>query len=446
MMHDQHRKRKRISAGTAARLYFEEQQSKHESSRLDEGFRLTASGRRWAEDNVFSDLFHKGRKREDKLRIADTYLANVILRNKSGRTVRATRNKRDLKNARIHLQAVDELTEKGWIMSHAGYYDRGTESGRQTRYTLSPQAVSMLVEHVEDMDNFIDYVPNELIVLRDENKRPIPIPENLDSATRRYLSEREYLITLCNFLNGQQQLTHRVWEPESELLGRTVARTFSALKAVYNNGSFKEGGRLYGEFQNLRKTERSTLQINGQPTVELDYSCLHPQMLYNIEKRSLKGDAYEVFPNQSKQIRNGVKIAFNALLNSQTEQAALKACNLSISDYDKTGRMKNWFDVLESRELKEELTKSHLNFKTIMQLLKKKHAPIAKYFGTGFGLLLQNMDVELVYSVCSYFAIRGIPALPVHDSFIIQARYESELREIMHDSYHQIYGFSPRIH
>jgi hypothetical protein len=186
--------------------------------------------------------------------------------------------------------------------------------------------------------------------------------------------------------------------------------------------------------------------IDGQPTVELDYRCLHPAILYNREGLPLPGDAYAVYADQSETLRRGVKTAFNALLNSRNEAAALRACNLALSGYDQTGRMKPWDEVLESRELKWELADRSLRFKDIVQAVKKQHEAIRQYFGTGFGIHLQNEDVELVYHVCRHFCERAIPILPVHDSFIIEAQYEGELRDVMRDAYREKYRFKPVIH
>lgn len=63
------------------------------------------------------------------------------------------------------------------------------------------------------------------------------------------------------------------------------------LHRVFNNSSFNDGGRFYGaQYQRLNSTERSRIMINGNPTMEIDYSSLHPNMLYHINNIDYHGD------------------------------------------------------------------------------------------------------------------------------------------------------------
>src|SRR5665213_2823864 len=53
------------------------------------------------------------------------------------------------------------------------------------------------------------------------------------------------------------------------------------LYRVFNNGSFKEGGRFYGGWwQGIPSRYRQYITIDGHTTWEYDYSYLHPAMLY----------------------------------------------------------------------------------------------------------------------------------------------------------------------
>jgi len=431
--------RKLISFRPAIWDALDQRAPKHPSAKLDNGFRFTASGQGWADENIFQDLFTAGYKRREKLAAAHTLMANCIVADAAGKSVRASRN--TSKTSRVEIQAANELVTKGKIEMTKGYYDRKTGRGRLSRYRLTPEMAAKLVEHVTEPVDLVSYEPSEFIVLRDEDGHSIPIPKDLDERKRQYVQEREYLITLFNHVNGSQTLTHRTWDAELECISPIIGRTFGSLHAVYSHSSFSLGGRLYGRYQHLYRCERETLKINGNETIEIDFPCLHPGILYNLENLPLKKDAYRIFPKQSKLIRKAVKIAFHALLNAESETAAMRACEMEISDYCRSRNIKDWYDVLEARTIRDELKKKKITFKTIFQKLKKAHRPIAHYFGTGIGLALQNQDVELVYRVCSHFAVRGIPCLPVHDSFIIEAKYEDELREQMQIAYHEKFGF-----
>ena len=62
-----------------------------------------------------------------------------------------------------------------------------------------------------------------------------------------------------------------------------------------NRGSFKFGGRSYGALhQSLRKELRPHIHINGNGTVEVDYSAYHIRMLYHKEGIDFREDPYVV--------------------------------------------------------------------------------------------------------------------------------------------------------
>ena len=56
------------------------------------------------------------------------------------------------------------------------------------------------------------------------------------------------------------------------------------------------GGRFYGHYQNLPKTDRARILIDGTRTVEPDYKAIHFSILYALEGLQFVGDPYLV-PN-----------------------------------------------------------------------------------------------------------------------------------------------------
>ena len=44
---------------------------------------------------------------------------------------------------------------------------------------------------------------------------------------------------------------------------------------------------------------------------------------------------------------------------------------------------------------------------------------------------LQSLDAQIALKVLCYLAEQDIPAVPIHDSFIVPAKYEAECREAM---------------
>ena len=63
--------------------------------------------------------------------------------------------------------------------------------------------------------------------------------------------------------------------------------------------------------------------------------------------------------------------------------------------------------------------------------MKRRHAPVERYFGSSFGLRLQNIDAGMADAVVRDLAGQGISSLPIHDSFRVAARHEGAAREAM---------------
>ncbi len=60
---------------------------------------------------------------------------------------------------------------------------------------------------------------------------------------------------------------------------------------------------------------------------------------------------------------------------------------------------------------------------------------IASDFCTGAALRLMRLDAKMALDVSDHFTRQGKPILAVHDSFIVQNRYCSELHWAMHKAY-----------
>ncbi|MDX9710543.1 MAG: hypothetical protein RBT64_13410, partial [Trichloromonas sp.] len=64
---------------------------------------------------------------------------------------------------------------------------------------------------------------------------------------------------------------------------------------------------------------------------------------------------------------------------------------------------------------------------------------------TGKGLTLQNLDSAITEDILISFMREGIPCLPVHDSYIVPARYKDRLYQKMMEAYEKVMGFEPVI-
>ena len=184
-----------------------------------------------------------------------------------------------------------------------------------------------------------------------------------------------------------------------------------SLTRIFSKASFNHGGRLFAPIQNYTKQTRKHFYLNGEPTIEIDYSSIHPYMLYHGKGLEFDGDdpyAIEGFD------RDAVKVAFNVMLNTKAvgaNKSAAKAISNALSCDE---------EVAETLE-------------AAIQVL---HSPIAHHFNTGIGLTLQRRDSDIALLVINTFVNElKRPIICVHDSFIVSVRDTESLILEMNDSY-----------
>jgi hypothetical protein len=63
--------------------------------------------------------------------------------------------------------------------------------------------------------------------------------------------------------------------------GMPIAVFRRSVYRIFNNGSWQEGGRLWGGFwMSMKRAERSRMRINGEPITDVDYQQLYPRLAY----------------------------------------------------------------------------------------------------------------------------------------------------------------------
>ncbi|WP_312082907.1 hypothetical protein [Brevundimonas sp.] len=182
-------------------------------------------------------------------------------------------------------------------------------------------------------------------------------------------------------------------------------------------GTWERGGRMYGGYwQGMPKQFRNQLLIDGQPTIELDYSRLHPTMLFNEAGIALPDnlDPYRV-PGFNVDLA-GAKQTFNRLLNHDRQITFIA---------EDQGE---WFDDAKSFNEYRDAMVEHLT-------------QIAHYFRNDKGVRLQKKDSELALNVMNRCMDENIAVYPVHDSFIVRHDNAQRLRAIMGDEYAEMMGF-----
>lgn len=307
----------------------------------------------------------------------------------------------------IFIFCVDFLTAKKYIAEKKGYKAFGDNTkGKTSKYWALP----ILYSQFKTLDfSDICTAKEKEIIMKDQNKNRVNFKGNSET----------------KILRNKLQLTNELYQQFDfrTVLNsdRTTTRLFPRLTAIYNNCSFSDGGRLYClpyrgiNYQQLNKQERSRIQINLAETVQLDFSTLHLSMLYAQRNIELLSDPYSFDLN-----RNIAKKTILVLINAETEYSALKAL--------------------------EKEYKNTLDFKPIIAAAKQYHTPIADCFGSGIGIKLQNYDARIAVNVVSHFTAKGVPCLPIHDSFIVDKRYKEQLKDVMVYAYKMLFNGEIKVH
>jgi len=245
----------------------------------------------------------------------------------------------------------------------------------------------------------------------------------------------DYLLNWLFFLNKDIRMgksdeeTRRLFRVRRSLgqlgMSELVFRLkYQSLHRVFNLESFKKGGRFYGGAHlDIQSHMRGFIKINGEPVVELDYDAFHIVMLYHLRGLDIdiSQDPYDIIVGpEDRAIKKKVLLT---AINAPTDRKAMGAISSYLADEKIKG----------------------IEVKSLLSRAKLAHTDIADDIGSGKGRMLQNLDSRITDAILTSLMAENIPALPVHDSFIVPQQHENRLRELMIGEYEKILKFKPGI-
>ena len=192
------------------------------------------------------------------------------------------------------------------------------------------------------------------------------------------------------------------------------------LTRIFSRGSMELGGRFYrGWWQGLPSIHRPHIRINGKKTVEVDYSGMSLRVIYALAGQEMDPvtDPYDIglkdWLGRGDNRRNSIKKIINALIN------------------DEDGVF-----VIPKKDLKL-LRVTEDEFRL---LLAEKHPLIETELSSGIGLKTQYIDSQIAEAVMLELLEQDVIVLPVHDSFIVPAGYQSALEASMKHHFNLLTG------
>ena len=320
---------------------------------------------------------------------------------------------------RVLITIVNNLHNHGYIQHFMGYYSTGTKSGKVSRM----RATDKLIELILSVQDSIVEVDKEdvsecygnLIVLKDFDKKIIDYED-----TDLTLEWKEELRKYNSFLS-KSSITLNIDT------GKKINYDKKHVRRVFNDASFSLGGRFYGGWwQNVKSHFRRHILIDGQESVEIDYSALHLILAYTLigidYLNEIGGDPYQIDGIEPCEgLRKLLKTVLLVCINSKNRRSAVMSLNNKL----KSG------DILKHPKYK---------MSQLIDICEEKHNAISKYFYSDIGKLLQYNDSMIAYDVIKHFTDKDIIVLCIHDSFICQKEYEDELYEYMIKRIEHVYG------
>lgn len=248
--------------------------------------------------------------------------------------------------------------------------------------------------------------------------------------------------------NERQQRFHGTdkWS-QSQLFKRiSVNQSIKFTTRQFANSSWKQGGRFYGGWWQLVPSEhRPDIRIDNTATIEVDFSGHHVVLLYAAVAHinywsEIGGDVYDIpkadffslkhdFKGKAKKAANRqcLKYLVLMLINAKNEEDAFDGFRQRIREQHPDW----WQETTDGRGI------SWLNddLYEITDLIREKHAPIAKHFGSDAGVKLQYIDSEITTRILDFFTDLGVVVLPVHDSYVVQEEWGETLRYVMEEEW-----------
>jgi len=335
----------------------------------------------------------------------------------------------------VLIGTIDALRREGYVEYHRGIQfldESGNYHGHISRMKASRVLIRFIVSHLIKPHMISRHEGEELIVIRAKKekkkvgKRTIKIVRNIEDKeetdaitnSRRILQDYNELLERTYIDVDDEHLTA---EEQGKLRKYTLDLSRKRVHRVFNNDSWEEGGRFYGAWwMECPKLLRKFIVLNGEPTIELDYSGVHVHLMYALERINYAAKAEDAYTLEGYPHRDLNKYVFLIAVNAGGDDDCVDGV---------------WKRLVVKRKLKEYGIWNKDQIRDVLLALKAKHEPIKDYIASSKGVKLQYIDSCIAEEIVEYFTKRNIPILTVHDSFIVTKLDEMLLLDRMHLAY-----------
>ena len=319
-------------------------------------------------------------------------------------------------------RVIDGLETLGFIENHIGFYDKNRKFGFQSRMRATPALID-LIKTGGVTPFMVSYDIGEVVLLRDADGEDLSFPE-----TEETRAIADQVLSYNQFLSE-----HRIsvsLEPKEvralllEKNAMAVDYTRTQLCRIFQE-DFSSGGRYYrGWWQEVPSELRKYITIDGENCSELDYSGQIVGLVYAFqghERTWLKGD---VDPYRTEGVvsadRDLMKKVFMTCVNASSREKAVGSIRQHINYGDTNLRS----------------TDAVIN--PLIDQTINNHPDISDYFFSSAWAGLQYQDSEIAKYVLEHMRAHGYPALPIHDSFVVQDKHLPQLFSLMTEAFRML--------
>lgn len=332
------------------------------------------------------------------------------------------------------LHALEIALAHGYAIElQRGYRSAGYKRGWSSTLTAGPRLAEFGLTYKMELD--VESLP-----LLSVDDKPVYSEHDLAliKAQADVLLSSRYQISFDEALTLNRDYWNKMVIDSSQTETKQKCFNGVGLTRIYNAGlmgRWFQRGKM--SFQQLSEGEREKLLLNGENVAEIDYSAMHPHILYAWENKQCPKDFYESVMNQCGCTRfvtkNIVLIAINADSYAQTSRA--------VNNNSWEERRANRKRAIPEPVLNDEIKKIGLEIKDVVEAIRKAHPAIAKYIYRASANKLMLVESDIMTSVLLKLMRLSIPALPVHDSVIVPRRHKDIAIRVMRDTYREHTGF-----
>ena len=335
------------------------------------------------------------------------------------------------------VKVIDWLEHQGFIQTTLGNYDH---HGYGRSYVSRMIATGKLRQKFEKLQNSIQQVEQnferELIILKSKG-------DDDKQSKRIEYKDNEIIARMRDKLLAYNRLLDKTfidipfldepiatWANDNGELHRVrISQTDKVVRRIFNNNSWESGGRFHGGFwQRLKTDYRKSIWINDAPTIELDYSAMHPSILAAQEGICQPESFYNYGEGLIDEVHNPdhqrkiVKSLFLILFNAINKSIAFQAFRNQYSD----------------GSLEKSLTNNQLE--RIVKTILKRHPYLEKHIFSDCGLKLMHIESQIAEKLMTAFTKKGIAILMVHESFIVNVVHAVTLSNDMKIASKEVLG------